>query len=62
MKESWKTWNIGNTIRYTADEFDGYSEFVGVVTEKENDHLIVEADGMKLWCEEFNQNMFRKVR
>lgn len=48
---SWKNWNIGDTIKWIVDEFDGHMERIGKVTQIFEDHVIVEADGMNLWVD-----------
>ena len=54
----WRTWEIGRKTTFVADEFDGYTEIQGVVTEKHDDHLIVQADGQNLLVADFNADMF----
>lgn len=58
---NWREWKIGDTIRYSWNEFDGSGSTVGFVTEVEADHIIVRADDMNLWCEDFNCDMFQKI-
>lgn len=59
---NWREWKIGDTIRYSWNEFDGSGSTVGIVTEVEADHIIVRADDMNLWCEDFNCDMFQKIQ
>ena len=59
--ENWRNWNIGDKIRWSWEEFDGKGSTVGVLTSKEEDHAIVEADGMDLWVDDIMQDMFCKV-
>ena len=59
---NWREWKIGDTIRYSWNEFDGSGSTVGIVTEVETDHIIVRADDMNLWCEDFNCDMFQKIQ
>lgn len=55
----WRTWKAGQHVKYVVNDFDGRGEFDGVVKEVSADHAIVEADGMTLWVEDFNQDMFK---
>lgn len=50
--------SLNDTVHYTVDEFDGHCEYDGIVTEIHADHIIVQADGMNLWCDDFNDDMF----
>ena len=58
---NWREWKIGDTIRYSWNEFDGSGSTIGIVTEVDKDHIIVRADDMNLWCEDFNCDMFQKI-
>ena len=58
----WREWKLGDTIKYSWNEFDGSGSTVGTVTEIEADHIIVRADDMNLWCEDFNCDMFQKIQ
>lgn len=59
---TWRTWELGDEVSYYWDDFDGEGSVVGKVTEKRNDYLIVEADGMRLRCDDYTSDMFRKRR
>ena len=54
----WRTWKKGRKTTYAWDEFDGAGSLEGTVTEVHEDHLIVEADGMSLWLDDDNAEMF----
>lgn len=58
----WREWKLGDKIKYSWNEFDGSGSTVGTVTEIEADHIIVRADDMNLWCEDFNSDMFQKIK
>lgn len=57
--DNWRTWKVGQKVIHTVNEFDGYMQMQGVVTEVHSDHAIVRANGMNLWVEDFNADMFR---
>lgn len=59
--KNWRNWSVGDKIKWSWDEFDGKGSVIGVLTSKENDHAIVEADGMHLWVDDIMQDMFQKV-
>ena len=54
----WRSWNIGRKTIYSGTEFDGTFYYEGIVTEKHEDHLIVEADGMHLWVDDSTAEFF----
>lgn len=54
----WRSWQLGRRTKYTWNDFDGHGTVFGVVTEKHDDHLIVEADGMNLWVDDDTADMF----
>lgn len=58
----WQNWNIGDTIRWYWNEFDGKGSVLGVLTVKEPDHIIIEADGMHLWCDDDTEENFKRVK
>lgn len=60
----WRSWNKGDTINYTVDDFDGVKPktIKGKVTEVADDHLIVEADGQKLWVDDDTASQFAKKK
>ena len=58
---NWRNWSVGDKIRWSWNEFDGKGSVTGVLTQKEQDHAIVEADGMRLWVDDDMQEMFCKV-
>lgn len=58
---NWREWKIGDKIKYSWNEFDGSGSTIGIVTEVDKDHIIVRADDMNLWCEDFNCDMFQKI-
>lgn len=57
---SWRDWNVGDKVRWSTNDFDGKVNVVGEVTDKEDDHLIVSADGMKLWVDDDTASSFHK--
>lgn len=60
-KNNWRNWNIGDKIKYSWDDFDGKGVLIGTLIKKAAEHAIVEADGTKLWLDDFTQDMFCKV-
>lgn len=54
----WRDWKVGRKTIYSGTEFDGSFRYVGRVTEKHDDHLIVEADGMHLWVDDDTAELF----
>lgn len=57
----WRAWSIGDAVDWLVrDEYTGKvtGKFAGVVTVKADDHLIIETDGMHLWCSDFNADEF----
>lgn len=57
----WKTWKEGQAVKYIVNDFDGHYETTGYVTEIDHEHAIVRADGMNLWVDDFNADMFRSA-
>lgn len=58
---AWRNWELGDEVVYEWHDFDGSGRTTGTVIEKHDDHLIVEADGMKLWCDDCTGDMFSHV-
>ena len=58
---NWKNAKVGMKVAWTYNEFDGCRTVYGSVTELHDDHIIVKADGMNLWCDDFNSEMFTGV-
>lgn len=57
----WRSWNIGDRIRWHIEDFDGATTLFGNVVEKHEDHLIVDTDdGQHLWVSDWNKEGFRK--
>lgn len=54
----WKEVKIQDKIIYSWNEFDGKGSIIGNVCEIYSDHVIIDADGMKLWLDEENAYMF----
>lgn len=48
----WRKWKVGDRVQYTYSEFDGHGTLAGVITEKYDDHLIAEVNGMHLWIDD----------
>ena len=60
-KTTWKNWKLGDKIMFSVTEFDGTVRMLGVLTEMHEDHCIIKAEGMILWCDDDNYHMYRKV-
>ena len=58
---NWREWSIGDRIKWSWDEWDGKGSVIGIFAAKEEDHAIVEADGMRLWVDDGTQDMFCKI-
>ena len=58
---NWRVWQVGDKIKYSWDEFDGKGSLIGTLTEAAADHAIVRAEGMNLWVEDFNADMFERI-
>lgn len=58
----WKDWPIGSKVIYYWNEFDGSGSMKGILTAKEDDHSIVEAEDLKLWLDDDTADMFRIVK
>lgn len=54
----WRKWNVGDKVLYTFNEFDGHGSFTGIITEKDESHLIAEVNGMHLWIDDDTADMF----
>lgn len=59
IRKDWRNWQVGRKTVWETHEFDGDSICEGVLTEKHEDHAIVEADGMRLWLDDDFAYMFR---
>lgn len=59
MEKDWRTWEVGRYTVYEWDEFDGHGSSRGLITEKYEDHLIMESEGMRLWIDDCFADMFR---
>lgn len=57
--KDWRTWEVGRYTVYEWDEFDGHGSSRGLITEKYEDHLIMESEGMQLWIDDCFADMFR---
>ena len=57
---NWKNWKIGDKIKWSTNDFDGKTETIGVLTKMDEDHAIVEADGMHLWVDDDTCENFTK--
>ena len=58
----WRSWELGDKVFWDVTEFsDGGRVFYeGRVTQIDEDHLIVEADGMHLWVDDDTADQFHK--
>ena len=58
--EGWKSWNVGDRVKYTYEEFGGSGSYDGTITEKFEDHLIMECDfpdnDMHLWIDDITNS------
>ena len=56
----WRTAKVGDKVTYRVDEFDTVIPQVmdAIITEVSEDHLIAKCDGMNLWIDDFNADMF----
>lgn len=59
IRKDWRNWQVGRNTVWESHEFDGNSIVTGILTEKHEDHAIVEADGMRLWVDDDMLYMFR---
>ena len=60
MSNYWRLWKIGDTIRYSWNDFDGHGSLLGILAEMHEDHAIVRADGMSLWVCDETADMFSR--
>lgn len=58
---NWRKAVVGVEVRYSWYDFDGSGSAVGVVVEVASDHVIVRANGMSLWVDDSNAEMFEEV-
>lgn len=58
---NWNEWNIGDNVKWETNEFDGRTKTIAEITEKHDDHLIAEADGMKLWIDDDTAYQFKRI-
>lgn len=59
IKKDWRNWSVGRPTIWEFHDFDGYGIHKGIITEKDQDHAIMESDGMKLWIDDDSIYMFR---
>lgn len=57
--KDWRTWEVGRYTVHEWDEFDSRGSSRGLITEKYEDHLIMESEGMQLWIDDCFADMFR---
>lgn len=57
--KDWRNWKVGRHTIWEFHDFDGYGTCEGIITEKADDHAIMESDGMKLWIDDDSIYMFR---
>lgn len=57
----WRTLQVGDTLLYQGDEFDGSFKYKCKVTEVDDDHAIATEPTipMKLWIDDDTINMFK---
>lgn len=58
IRKDWRNWEVGRKTVWETHEFDGDSRCEGILTEKYEDHAIVDADGMQLWLDDDFLHMF----
>lgn len=51
-KSDWRDWEIGRPTVWEGSDFDGSWHYEGIITEKYEDHLILETDGMQIWIDD----------
>lgn len=56
-----RTVKIGDKVKFESHDFDGAVTRYGVVTEVEDDHAIVRADGMNLWLDDYTAGQFSLI-
>lgn len=59
LEKDWRSWDVGRYTVYEWNEFDGHGSSRGLITEKYDDHLIMESEGMQLWIDDCFADMFR---
>lgn len=60
----WRTVQVNEKLIYHVDEFDTVKpcNMDAIVTEVHTDHIIAKCDGMNLWIDDFNKDMFYKSK
>lgn len=59
---SWRTWSVGDRIRYFSDDPMDHFDCTGIVKMKEHDHLIVTVEkDTNLWVDDDNADDFQKL-
>lgn len=51
---NWKQANIGDQVICHISDFDGGLSLAGNVTEKYQDHIIIDVEGMSLWIDDLS--------
>lgn len=59
---NWRMWPIGSEVIFHWEEFDGSGKEKGILTEQNEDHAIVEANGVNYWIDDDNKDMFILVK
>lgn len=60
MKE-WRNLELGETVTWHWNDFDGKGSVTGTITEVEKDHAILRADGMNLWIDDDTKENFTRA-
>ena len=57
---NWRKLKVNDKLIYHVDEFDCVRpiDYDATVTKVESDHIIAECEGMNLWIDDFNSDMF----
>lgn len=58
--KNWQTLKVGERVVFAGEEFGLAFREEGIVTEAADDHMIVESNGMHLWLDDFNADLFTK--
>lgn len=61
MKD-WRSLKIGEKVHIHTDEFDGITDFDGVVTEVHPDHVIMlDEIGVRNWIDDMTEELFTRI-
>jgi len=61
MKD-WRTLKVGEKVHIHTDEFDGITDFDGVITEVAEDHAIMlDEAGAHNWIDDWTEELFTRI-